>query len=79
MDKIRCKFNVDSITHRDDNGDPVVAVEMSAVTGDGSPENDAFWKYTPSGSLLFTTVNASAVASLKPGGEYYLDIIPAVE
>lgn len=70
---IRCKFRLDSITHTAQYG---ANVKFSPVTG-GSEENKKFFKYTPGGTLEFNTVNEEAIAGLKLGGEYYLDIVPA--
>jgi hypothetical protein len=73
---IRCKFKLDSITKSVSSGVEVASIAMTPVTS-GSEENKAFWKWTPSGQLVVATVNAEAVAGLKLGGEYYLDITPA--
>lgn len=43
----------------------------------GSPENEEFWKLTPSGELTFTTNNEEAAALFVSGEEYYIDIFPA--
>lgn len=44
--------------------------EFMAVTGEGSPENKAFFASTPAGSL---TLNAVRDDLFEPGKEYYLD------
>lgn len=71
---VRCKFKVDSVEPAE--GEAVATVRMSAVTT-GSAENEAFWKYTPSGQLVFSTINLAAAEQLKPGAEFYIDITPA--
>jgi hypothetical protein len=43
----------------------------------GSPENDAFYKYTPAGKLELSTINAEAAAGFEVGKAYYLDFTPA--
>lgn len=43
----------------------------------GSPENDAFYKYTPAGKLELSTINAEAAAGFEVGKAYYLDFMPA--
>lgn len=68
---IRCKFKVDSVTNYA-HGSQVV---MRPVT-EGSKENEAFYKWTPGGELKLETINEDAAALLKPGKDYYIDIIP---
>lgn len=67
---VRCKMRCDS------NKDGHIA--LFPVT-DGSEENKRFFKYTPSGSLQFSTVNADAAKQLEVGQEYYVDITPATQ
>lgn len=43
----------------------------------GSPENEAFWKATPGGTIILYTVNPQALAQFEQGKEYYLDFTPA--
>lgn len=70
---IRCKFRLDSVTRTAAYG---ASLEFNAVMG-SSEENKKFFKYTPNGQLNVHTVNEEAIAELKLGGEYYLDITPA--
>jgi hypothetical protein len=42
-----------------------------------SPENDAFYKYTPAGKQELSTINAEAAAGFEVGKAYYLDFTPA--
>jgi hypothetical protein len=51
-------------------------VELMAVTKT-SPENEAFWKYTPSGKVEMT-IRKEAGDLFKVGQEYYVDFTPAV-
>lgn len=51
-------------------------VKMEVVCG-GSPENDSFFKYTPSGQLTIGTVNEAALGQFEVGKAYYLDFSPA--
>ena len=86
---IRCKFKVDSIERtqgygtKNEKGEyPLTelrTVKMSPVYGNGDPnhENTRFWGATPSGQIVFSTVNAAAADSLELGAEYYVDIIKA--
>lgn len=52
------------------------SVKMLPVTG-GSPENEQFYKWTPAGSILLSTVNKSAGEAFKPGTKFYVDFTPA--
>lgn len=70
---VRCKFKCDSKTV-DGNGD--AQISMSPVYT-GSPENEQFFRYTPSGSFQFGTVNKAAADQIEEGKEYYIDIIQA--
>lgn len=73
---IRAKFKV---TRKDiDPQSPSeFVIGLQAVTS-GSPENDEFFRYTPSGNLLLQTVNKAVAAQLEIGQECYLDITPIV-
>lgn len=57
----------------------MATVKMSPVYANNDPkhENSKFWQASPSGSFELGTVNMDAVAQLKLGGEYYIDITPA--
>lgn len=44
----------------------------------GSPENNQFFKATPSGSLVLGGIRKSAADLLEVGKEYYIDFTPAV-
>jgi len=65
---VRAKFICNGI----ENG----TVHMSPVIS-GSKENEQFYKYTPSGSLILSTVNDAALEQFEKDKEYYLDISPA--
>jgi hypothetical protein len=49
--------------------------EFFAVCNDGTPENDRFHKYTPSGSIRIAVDNPSVV--FEPGKFYYVDFTEA--
>jgi len=70
MTTTRCKFFCKSVT---DFGD-TQEVKFSPVmkNSDENCENSKFWKWTPSGSLEFSTINKDV--KFVPGKEYYLDI-----
>ena len=66
---ILCKFRVDSVTHQEGGSH----VKMSAVTS-GSPENDEFWEFTPSGNFEISVTN-EALKEVKPGQEYFINVM----
>lgn len=80
MSRIRCKFQIRSVTPVE--GGEGVTVEAAAVW-DGSPENREFSKYTPWGDLKFGVDNPAALPAfleggeLAPGREFFLDLTPA--
>jgi hypothetical protein len=56
---------------------PVADLEFSAVgpkNGKDTPENEAFWKSTPSGNIKIQVANPVAVAALLDhlGGEFFV-------
>lgn len=66
--KVRAKFKVAS------SGSGVVTL-YPVVSG--SPENEAFFKMTPGGSLSLSTVNDAVIEALPVGKEFYVDLTPA--
>ena len=70
---VRAKFKVVSVT-QGENG--TNSVRLQPVTG-GSPENEAFYKWTPSGQIELSTINADAAAQFAPGAQFYVDFTPA--
>lgn len=58
------------------NKQDMATVKMSPVSANNNPdhENSKFWAASPSGSLMLGTVNMAAVAQLKVGEEYYVDL-----
>ena len=68
---VTAKFRViDKAPKTDD--DEVHVLKLEAVVG-GNPENDAFFKYTPSGQITFGTVNGAAADYFEVGAEYYVN------
>jgi len=65
---VRCKFRC---VKKDGIG-----LGFEVVTT-GSPENESFFKWKPSGRLEFYVVNAAVAKQFELGKEYYLDITPA--
>ena len=72
---VRAKFLVQSKTENADHG---FEIEMWPVVG-GSPENEAFYKYTPGGKIGLVTVNPDAAAQFTPGKKYYVSFEEAPE
>ena len=70
---IRAKMKVESLELHGDGGG---SVRMTPVTS-GSPENESFFKWTPSGKLELGTVNKAVMDQLELGAEMYIDISPA--
>lgn len=69
----RAKFYVFSKTEFTDGWQVV----LQPVTKT-SPENETFWRYTPSGKLeMFVRKEAGNLFEV--GKEYYLDFTPAIE
>lgn len=66
--KARCKFNVVGVT---DFGNDMREVRLAAVCDSSVPENQAFTKYTPSGTATITITNPAVFV---PGRAVYLDI-----
>lgn len=56
-------------------GDSATHLLFQAVTS-GSPENDAFFKWTPSGKLEMS-VKPEVAEQFELGKSYYLDFTPA--
>lgn len=74
---VRCKMKVESIE---------LAVGGESGRGgtvrlypviNGSVENEQFYKYTPGGSLVLSTINEAAISQFSLGQEFYVDLTPA--
>lgn len=72
---VRAKMSVVSIDKSTETGGGGT-VQLAPVI-DGSKENAEFYKYTPSGSLILSTINQAAFDQFAFGKEYYIDISPA--
>ena len=71
---IRAKFYVGSnepngAEREEDKGNRIT---LNAVTS-GSPENETFYKWTPSGNIVLETINPAAAEQFVPGKEFYVD------
>lgn len=66
---VRAKFYVASVLSDDNN---LATVRLHPVTS-GSKENDEFYKWTPGGEIVLSTINESAAAQFVPGKQFYVD------
>jgi hypothetical protein len=69
----RCKFRCNSVEKHLSGSDVVYTAKMDAVY-DGSPENEEFWKWTPSGQFNVSCVKHDRFVC---GKEYYIDVTEA--
>lgn len=69
---VRAKFRVVSV---EPNGGSDT-IKLRAVTS-GCPENNEFFKWTPSGEIMIGCANPSATAAFVVGAEMYVDFTPA--
>lgn len=79
--KIRCKFSVSEVTEMAWSK-TARRVRLAAVytnSPSASPEDLAFTQATPSGELIATIDNPSALELLRPGATFYLDLVPVEE
>lgn len=70
---MRAKFRCNSVS---DTGTYIQA-QLGAVADDGTPENERYHKYTPSGSLTITIDNPALSEFFTPQNFYYLDFTEA--
>lgn len=71
---VRAKFYVGSnvpnnATREEDKGNTIT---LYAVTS-GSKENEEFYKWTPSGNIILSTINPNAAEQFEVGREFYVD------
>ena len=67
---VRAKFKCTQVEKQPHGG---ASLAFEAVT-QGSPENEEFFKFTPTGQLCLGTVNEEAIEQFEVGKEYYLDL-----
>lgn len=72
---VRLKFFVSSKQEAANTpgGEKVGSGKLSPVTT-GSEENKSFYRWTPSGSIEFSSINQSALDALPLGAEVYIDL-----
>lgn len=71
MKALRAKFQVTTITHYENGSE----VKMLPVTR-GSPENEEFFKWTPSGEIKIGLIKKEQAEVFQPGREFYIDMTP---
>lgn len=72
MSTVRAKFKVTEVSQTE-YGE---RIKLSPVTG-GSPENESFFKWTPSGSIEMGTINTDAAKAFEVGKSFYVDFTTA--
>ena len=74
---VRAKFTVQSISQNNpENPEERSSISLSPVTS-GSKENEEFYKWTPVGSILLSTINEAAASQFEVGKSYYVDFSAA--
>lgn len=71
---VRAKFKVTQLIKNEGGFD---TIKLQPVTS-GSPENEAFYKWTPTGEITLSTVNVEAAKQFELGRQYYVDFTEAV-
>lgn len=69
---VRAKFKVASVTEQEGG---LKTATLHPVTT-GSPENEQFFKWTPSGQIQLGTINPAAAEQFVPGRQFYVDFMP---
>lgn len=70
LTRVRAKFVVDTRTPVDENGCGTVTLRPVM---NGSPENEEFYRLSPSGGITLSTINPRAYGAFEPGAEFYVD------
>ena len=70
---VRAKFKVSSIT---ESSGGLKTVQLQPVSS-GSPENEQFFKYTPSGNISLGVMNEEAAKQFTVDQPFYVDFTPA--
>lgn len=73
MSSVRAKFKVASVTEQEGG---LKTATLHPVTT-GSPENEQFFKWTPSGQIQLGTINPKAAEKFVPGKQFYVDFVEA--
>ena len=70
---VRAKFKVTTVTP---NGEDGGTVWLNPVVN-GSEENESFYRYTPGGNIVLSTINQKALEQFEVGDEFYVDFTKA--
>lgn len=77
---MRAKVRVTGVTPNSDGTQEALSFSFPAKDGgypaDGSDEDQAFSKYTPTASLSLTVANPSLLGKFAVGDTFYLDFTP---
>lgn len=73
---IRAKFHCTEVAKRVYGGKDQSEVIKGAPVYGGNPEDNAYSKATPSGSIELVITNPTCFGVLRPGQRFYLDITP---
>lgn len=71
---MRAKMKLYSVTAYENGGGETL--KFTAVSG-GSPEDNSYSKFTPSGTIELFVSNPDLAGKLKPGETFYVDFTPA--
>jgi hypothetical protein len=74
MEQVRAKFKVTNVGPSQSNDGH--RIDLWAVYG-GSPENEVFFKYTPSGQISLQIVTDETAKFFEVGKEFYVDFTKA--
>lgn len=72
---MRAKFVVSEIVERESSPTSLWTVKLRAVSGD-TPENKAFWAYTPAGTIELQVINRATAQQFTVGQHVYVDFTP---
>lgn len=76
MTKIRCKFQCLSKEPAYEGATDSFKVKFGTVYDPNRVEDEAFTKYTPSGTLEALITNPAALAKIEVGKSFYVDLTP---
>lgn len=71
---MRAKMQIQKIEQH-----PTLEILTFTAVSNGSPEDNTYSKYTPSGSLTLRVTNPELLGKFKPSEKYYLDFSKAEE
>lgn len=77
---VRAKFKLDeqkNFSSGKVDGKSLILTDFkfNAVVNDNCEENKLFWKWTPAGQIMLSSVNPEVLKYFEIGKEYYVDFI----